>query len=111
MNLFLRMPLKRQSQKLIDQKPLVVLAVLPGLILLPTATGNSPVMRALIVGAFFAPAVIGLIIAIARRSPAAFPVWGFLSAGYLGFAAAMLPAGLADLLDGLGPLRPVPPNG
>lgn len=63
---------------------IVALAALPGLVV-ALATGDSAFAFVLMLATLIAPAVFGLVIAVARRSPAAFPVWGLISAGYLAF--------------------------
>lgn len=64
--------------------PFVAIAALSGVVV-ALATGDSAVAFVLMLATLVAPAAVGLILAVARRSTAAFPVWGLISAGYLGF--------------------------
>jgi hypothetical protein len=64
----------------------IALVAAPGLLItLATAFAGMPIE--LFLGAIVALGLTALALAVARRSPAAFPVWGILPLGFLGFLA------------------------
>jgi hypothetical protein len=68
----------------------VALAVLPGLLVLVSATaaGRLPALRVAAIGVIALMAAAALALALGRRSGAAFPAWGLTPLGIIGFFAA-----------------------
>jgi hypothetical protein len=68
----------------------VALAILPGLLMMASATtaGRLPALQVAAVGNIAVLGVAALVLALGRRSAAAFPVWGLIPLGIVAFFVA-----------------------